>query len=77
MTSALNVERVKKEEYDRKEKRQGKKNPGHYRDQLKNTESKTILPASSVASAPGDSSRGLAPPYCKIVGEDIKEIVGD
>ena len=25
---ALNVERVKKEEYERKEKRQGKKNPG-------------------------------------------------
>ena len=28
MTCALNVERVKKEEYDRKERRQGKKNPG-------------------------------------------------
>ena len=27
MTCALNVERVKKEEYDRKERRQGKKNP--------------------------------------------------
>ena len=28
VTSALNVERVKKEEYDRKERRQGKKNLG-------------------------------------------------
>ena len=28
VTCALNVERVKKEEYDRKEIRQGKKNPG-------------------------------------------------
>ena len=28
VTYALNVERVKKEEYDRKERRQGKKNPG-------------------------------------------------
>ena len=28
VTCALNVERVKKEEYDRKERRQGKKNPG-------------------------------------------------
>ena len=27
VTCALNVERVKKEEYDRKERRQGKKNP--------------------------------------------------
>ena len=28
MTCVLNVERVKKEEYDRKERRHGKKNPG-------------------------------------------------
>ena len=28
VTFALNVERVKKAEYERKEKRQGKKNPG-------------------------------------------------
>ena len=28
MTCALNVERVKKEENERKERRQGKKNPG-------------------------------------------------
>ena len=28
VTCALNIERVKKEEYERKEKRQGKKNPG-------------------------------------------------
>ena len=28
VTCALNVERVKKEEYERKERRQGKKNPG-------------------------------------------------
>ena len=29
VTCALNVERVKKEEYERKERRKGKKNPGH------------------------------------------------
>ena len=28
VTCTLNVERVKKEKYDRKERRQGKKNPG-------------------------------------------------
>ena len=28
VTCAFNVERVKKDEYDRKERRQGKKNPG-------------------------------------------------
>ena len=28
VTCALNIERVKKEEYERKERRQGKKNPG-------------------------------------------------
>ena len=28
VTCALNVERVKKEEYERRERRQGKKNPG-------------------------------------------------
>ena len=28
VTCALNVERVKKEEYERKKRRQGKKNPG-------------------------------------------------
>ena len=28
VTCALNVERIKKEEYEREEKRQGKKNPG-------------------------------------------------
>ena len=28
VTCALSVERVKKEEYDRKERRQGKKTPG-------------------------------------------------
>ena len=28
VTCALNVERVKKEEYERKERKQGKKNPG-------------------------------------------------
>ena len=84
VTCVLNVERVKKEEYDRKERRQGKKNPGQlssYQHQNKKfrgprgssqltlhgppqtTSSKTILPAPSIASAPGGSSRGLAPPY--------------
>ena len=84
MTCALNIERVKKEEYDRKETRQGKKNPAQsssYQHQNKKfrgphgsnqptaqgttqtTSSKTILPAPSVASTPGGSSRGETPPY--------------
>ena len=87
MTCALNVERVKKEEYERKERRHGKKNPGQsssYQHQSKKfrgpqgsdqpttqgppqtTGSKTILPAPSVSSAPGGSSRGSAPPYCTL-----------
>ena len=85
VTCALNVERVKKEEYERKERRQGKKNPGQsssYQHQSRKfrgpqgsnpptaqgsaqaTGSKTILPAPSVASAPGGSSRGLVSPFC-------------
>ena len=85
VTCALNVERVKKEGYDKKERRQGKKNIGQsssYQHQNKKfrcpqgsnqptlqrlaqtTDSKIILPAPSVASAPGDSSRRPAPPYC-------------
>ena len=84
VTCAVNVERVKKEEYERKERRQGKKNPDQlsfYQHQSKKfrgpqgsnqpiaqgpaqtTGSRTILPALSVASAPGGSSRGPAPPY--------------
>ena len=93
LTCALNVERVKKEEYERKERRQGKKNPGQsssYQHQNKKfrgpqgssqpitkgpaqiTRSKTILPALSVASAPGGSSRGPAPPYCTHYGRRHK-----
>ena len=93
MTCVLNVERVKKEEYDRKERRQGKKNHGQsslYQHQNKKfrgpqgssqptlhgqaqtTSSKTILPTPSVASAPGGSSRGLAPPYCTHCGRRHK-----
>ena len=85
VTYALNVERVKKEEYESKEIRQGKKNSGQsssYQHQGKKfrgpqgskpptaqepaqiTYSKTILPALSVASAPGGPSRGPTPPYC-------------
>ena len=44
----------------------------HYRDQLKTTGSKTILPAPSVAIAPGVSSRGPAPPYCTHCGKRHK-----
>ena len=81
---ALNVERVKIEEYESKERRQGKKNPGQsssYQHQSKKfrgpqgsnqptaqgpaqtTGSKTIRLASSIASAPGGSSRGPTSPY--------------
>ena len=93
MTCALNVERVKKEEYDRKERRQGKKKPAQsssYQHQNKKfrgpqdsnqpiaqgpaqtTDSKTILQAPSVASAPGGSSRGPTPPYCTHCGRKHK-----
>ena len=86
MTCALNIERVKKEEYNRKERRQGKKNPAQsssYQHQIKKFRgphgsnqptaqgptqtigSKTILPAPSVASAPGGSSRGQTPYYTR------------
>ena len=93
VTCALNIERVKKEECERKERRQGKKNPNQsssYQHQSKKfrgpqgsnpptaqglahiTGSKTILPAPSVASAPGGSSRGLALPYCTHCGRRQK-----
>ena len=93
VTCALNVERVKKEEYERKERRQGKKNPAQlssYQHQSKKfrgpqgsnqpttqglaqaTGNKTILPAPSVASALGGSSRGPAPPYCTHCGRGHK-----
>ena len=89
VTCVLNVERVKKEEYERKERRQGKKNPGQsssYQHQSKKfrglqgsnqptaqaTHSKTIIPAPSVASALGGSSRGPAPSYCTHCGRKHK-----
>ena len=85
VTYALNVERVKKEEYDRKERRHGKKNPSqsssyqHHNKKFRGPQgsnqptaqgptqtidSKATLLAPSLASAPGGSSRGPAPPYC-------------
>ena len=93
VTCALNVERVKKEEYERKKRRQGKKNLGQscsYQHQSKKfrgpqgsnppiaqgsvqaTGSKTILSASSVASAPGGSSRGLVSHFCTHCGRRHK-----
>ena len=90
---ALNVERAKKEEYERKERKQGKKNPDQsssYQHQSKKfrgpqgsnpptaqgsaqaTGSKTILPAPSIASAPGASSRGLVSPFCPHCGRRHK-----
>ena len=93
VTCALNVERVKKEEYERKERRQGKKNssqPSSYQHQSKKfrgpqgsnlptaqgsaqaTDSKTIMPAPSVASAPGGSSRGIVSPFCTHCGRRSK-----
>ena len=93
LTCSLNVERVKKEEYERKERRQGKKNPGQsnsYQHQSKKfrgpqgsnqpiaqgsaqaTGSNTILLAPSVASAPGGSLGGPAPPYCTHCGRKHK-----
>ena len=93
VTCALNVEIVKKEEYERKEIRQGKKNPGQsssYQHQSKKfrgpqgsnlptaqgsaqaTDSKTILPTPSVASALGGSLRGLVSPLCTHCGKRHK-----
>ena len=93
VTCTLNVERVKKEEYERKERRQGKKNPDQsssYQHQSKKfrgpqgsnpptaqgsayaTGSKTIMPAPSVASALGGSSRGLVSPFCTHCGRRHK-----
>ena len=90
VTCALNVERVKKEEYDGKERRRSKKNPGQsssYQHQNKKfrgpqetiaqgpaqiASSKATLPTPSVASAPGGSSRGPAPPYCTHYGRKHK-----
>ena len=73
MTYALNVERVKKEEYKRKERDMIRKTPlvksyQHHSKKFKGpqgsnpptaqaTSSKTILPAPSVTSAPGGFSR--------------------
>ena len=95
VTCALNVERVKKEEYDRKERRHGKKNPSQsssYQHQNKKfrgpqgsnqltaqgpaqtTDSKAIILAPSVSSAPGGSSRGLTPPYCTHCGRKHKRL---
>ena len=93
VTCALNVERVKKEEYDRKERRQCKKNPAqpsshqHQNKKFRGphgsnqptaqgpaliTDSKTIIPAPSVTSAQGGSSRRPAPPYCTHCGRKHK-----
>ena len=93
VTCVLNVERVKKEEYDRKVRRQGKKNTGQsssYQHQNKKfrgpqgfnqptaqgpsqtTGSKATLPAPSVATALGGSSRGPTPPYCTHCGRKHK-----
>ena len=94
MTCALNVERVKKEERERKDKRQGKKNPDQSSSQQQQrkkfrgpqgsnqpiaqaTGRNTTLPAPSVASTPGGASRGQTAPIAPIVGEIIKENVGD
>ena len=84
---------MKKEEYERKERRQGKKNLGQsssYQHQSKNlrgpqgsnphraqgstqtTGSKTIMPAPSVSSVPGGSSRGLVSPFCTHCGRRHK-----
>ena len=88
-TCALNVERVKKEENERKDRRHGKKNPGQssaHQQQSKRfkgpqgsrqptaqaTGRETILPASSVASAPGGASRGQDVPRCFHCGRNHK-----
>ena len=89
VTSAQNFEKVKKEENERKERRQGKKKPGQSNSHQQEhkrfrgpqgsiqpttqgsaqaTGSKTILRAPSIASAPGDSSRGPVSPFCTHCG---------
>ena len=78
LTCALNVERVKKEEYERKERRQGKKNPGqsssyqHQSKKFRGPQGSNQPTALNVASALRDSSRGLTPPYCTHCGRKHK-----
>ena len=92
MACALNVERVKKKEYERKKEDRVRKilvsqasistrvrsSEDHGSNQptaqgpAQTTGSKPILPASSVARAPGGSSRGPAPPYCTHCGRKHK-----
>ena len=77
VTCALNVERVKKEENERKERRQGKKNldqiSAHQQQSKRSrrpqgsiqpTDKNIILLAPSVASAQGGASRGQDIPHC-------------
>ena len=87
VTCALNVERVKKEERERKDKIQGKKNPGqsslqqHQRKKFRGpqgstaqaTGRNTTLPAPSIASAPEGASRGQTAPHCSYCGKNHKE----
>ena len=86
VTCALNVERVKKEDRERKEKRQGKNNLGQsslQQQQRKKfrgpqgsiaqaTGRNTTLPAPSVANAPGGASRGQTAPHCSHCGKNHK-----
>ena len=93
VTFSLNVERVKKEEYDRKERRQSEKKsdksssyqhrnkkfrrPQGYNQPIaqgptQTTGRKASVPAPSVASAPGSTSRGPAPSYCTYCGKKHK-----
>ena len=75
-TCALNVERVKKEENERKDRRQGKKNPGqssaHQQQRNYSTGRDTILQAPSVASAQGGVSRGQDVPRYSHCGRKHK-----
>ncbi|KAL5760844.1 hypothetical protein ACOSQ2_019682 [Xanthoceras sorbifolium] len=85
ISTALNVERVKKEEQARKDRNQNKRNPGQsssnqqHNKKFKGFQGSSRSPfqkpgqgsgtrpapsATSVASTPGGSSRGPAPPLC-------------
>ena len=65
VTCALNVERVKKEERERKNKRQGKKNPGQSSSQQQQRKKFN-------KGRPGGASRGQTAPYCSHCGRNHK-----
>ena len=74
VTCALNVERVKKEEYERKERRQGKKNPGqsssyqHQSKKFRGPQGSNQPTAQGLAQAIGSKTILLAPSVASALG---------